>query len=87
MKPAPDMLFQALEMLGAAPTDAVLVGDTQADAGAAVNAALRACVRMAGPWNITLEDRSNGVPIKRVTDVMALRLQLEALGAMLNVVF
>jgi HAD superfamily hydrolase (TIGR01509 family) len=86
MKPAPDMLFQALEMLGAAPTDAVLVGDTHADAGAAVNAGLRACFLMAEPWNITLEDRSNGVPIKRVTDVTALRLQLEALGVMLNAV-
>ena len=84
MKPAPDMLFQALEILGVAPAHAVLVGDTHADAGAAVNAALRACFLMAEPWNVTLEDHTNGVPIKRVTDVMALRVELEALGVMLN---
>jgi len=39
-KPAPDVLLLALERLGCAPRDAVMVGDTTADVGAAHAAGL-----------------------------------------------
>ncbi|WP_020140176.1 HAD family hydrolase [Streptomyces sp. 351MFTsu5.1] len=35
MKPHPDVLFRALDSLGLAPGDAVMIGDTNADLGAA----------------------------------------------------
>lgn len=82
MKPAPDIVFQALEMLSVSPAHAVLVGDTHADAGAAVNARLRICLLMAEPWNVTLESLDGDVPVKRVPDVPGLRLELERLSVL-----
>lgn len=82
MKPAPDLILQALEILDVQAADAILVGDTGADSGAATNAGLRACFLMAEPWNLALEHPEAAVPIRRVRDVPELRVHLEALGVL-----
>jgi HAD superfamily hydrolase (TIGR01509 family) len=80
MKPAPEMIVQALEILEVEPANAILVGDTLADSGAATNAGLQACFLMAEPWNAILEDAEASVPIVRVQGVPELRVHLERLG-------
>lgn len=80
MKPAPDLLFQALEILDVSPENAILVGDTGADSGAATNAGLRACFLMAESWNLALEAPDAIVPIFRVGGVPELRNHLERLS-------
>jgi HAD superfamily hydrolase (TIGR01509 family) len=82
MKPAPDMIVQALEILNVAAPNAILVGDTLADSGAATGAGLRACFLMAEPWNASLEDANAAVPVVRVRDVNELRVQLGRLGVL-----
>ena len=82
MKPAPDMIFQALEILEVPPENAILVGDTLADSGAATNAGLRACFLMAEGWNVALEATQAAVPIYRVQGVPELRAHLMALGVL-----
>ncbi len=82
MKPAPDMIVQALEILEVEAAAAILVGDTLADSGAAANAGLRACFLMAEPWNVALEAPDAAVPIVRVLGVPELRVHLEKLGVL-----
>ncbi len=82
MKPAPDMIHQALEILDVPPESAILVGDTLADSGAAANAGLRACFLMAETWNVALEDAHAAVPIYRVQGVPELRAHLMVLGVL-----
>lgn len=53
-KPAPDMIFAALERLGVAPEDAVVVGDSPADVGSA---------RAAGVPVIAVRDGYTNVPV------------------------
>ena len=77
MKPAPDLVLAALADVDARPEDAVFVGDTGADVGAARAAGLRGCVLMAEPWNEVFE----GDGVRRVTGVAALRDALVAAGA------
>ncbi len=50
MKPAPDMLVLALSRLAANQNNALMIGDTRADVGAAKAAGLR-CWLLAEPWN------------------------------------
>jgi HAD superfamily hydrolase (TIGR01662 family) len=82
MKPAPDMIVRALEILEVDAPNAILVGDTLADSGAAANAGLRACFLMAEPWNVALEASDAAVPIVRVQGVPELRVHLEKLGVL-----
>ncbi len=82
MKPVPDMIVQALEILDVDAANAILVGDTLADSGAATNAGLLACFLMAEPWNVALEDTDATVPIVRVLGVPELRVHLEKLGVL-----
>jgi HAD superfamily hydrolase (TIGR01509 family) len=77
MKPAPDLVHSALGALEVGPHDAVLVGDTAADAGAARAAGLRGCLLIAEPWNAALE----GPGVRRVGGLHALRLALIEAGA------
>ncbi len=72
MKPAPDMLWQALERLGVDASNAVMIGDTAADSGAAINARVQHCYLLAEPWNVALE----GDGVTRVTDFAALQIKL-----------
>jgi phosphoglycolate phosphatase len=72
MKPAPDMLLSALEGFGLEPHNAVMVGDTRADSGAAAAAGMRHCYLIAEPWNETLEDART----TRVTDFAVLKAAL-----------
>ena len=55
-KPAPDMLLAALAGVGAAPADAVMIGDSAADVGAARAARVRVLVSRTG-YSKTLADR------------------------------
>ena len=43
-KPAPDMIFAALRAVGVAPADAIMIGDSRADIGAAKAAGVRSIV-------------------------------------------
>ena len=72
MKPAPDMLWQALERLGVAVSRAVMVGDTAADSNAALAAGVAHCYLLKEPWNVSLEGRS----VTRVADFAALQTAL-----------
>lgn len=77
MKPAPDLVLSALEALGVGPSDAVFVGDTRPDVGAARAAGLPMCLLFAEPWNEALEADD----VKRVLTAADLRLALVAAGA------
>ena len=72
MKPAPDMLLQALELLGVDASNAVMIGDTAADSGAAIKAQVQHCYLLSEPWNVALE----GQGVTRVTDFAALQTAL-----------
>ena len=72
MKPAPDMLLQALELLGVDVSNAVMIGDTAADSGAAIKANIAHCYLLSEPWNVALE----GQGVTRVTDFAALQTAL-----------
>ena len=72
MKPDPAMLLGALEQLGVNPANAVMIGDTRADSGAALNAQVRRCYLIAEPWNIALE----GQGVTRIADFAALQIAL-----------
>jgi HAD superfamily hydrolase (TIGR01509 family) len=64
MKPHPDMLHQALKHFELETHNAIMVGDTRHDVGAARAAGLR-CYLISEPWNLELEDdntrRVNGI--------------------------
>ena len=72
MKPAPQMLWQALERLGVNASNAVMIGDTAADSGAALAAGVQHCYLLSEPWNVALE----GAGATRVTDFAALKSKL-----------
>jgi HAD superfamily hydrolase (TIGR01509 family) len=77
MKPAPDMLLLALERLQSSPSDAIMVGDTRPDLGAARNAKIPLCVLLAEPWNELLEVDEPGFQVVRVQGISGVREQLE----------
>lgn len=56
-KPAPDMLLRALELAGVSPDDAVLVGDTTIDIGAAKAAGIEV---VAVGWGLRPEEDLSG---------------------------
>jgi phosphoglycolate phosphatase len=64
MKPAPDMLHIALKHFNLETQNAIMIGDTRHDVGAARAAGLR-CYLISEPWNTDLEDhnttRVNGI--------------------------
>ena len=55
-KPAPDMLLHACRMMGVAVSDAVMVGDSPADIGAALNARMTSVAVRGGYTNVPVED-------------------------------
>ena len=72
MKPAPQMLWLALERLGVVVSRAVMVGDTAADSGAASAAKVAHCYLLSEPWNVALEGES----VTRIADFAALQIAL-----------
>ena len=82
MKPAPDMLLLALERLQTSPSNAVMVGDTGPDVGAARNAGIPLCLLLAEPWNVTLEVQEPGFQVVRVQGIAGVREQLERLRSL-----
>jgi HAD superfamily hydrolase (TIGR01509 family) len=77
MKPAPDMLLLALERLQTLPSQAIMVGDTRPDLGAARVAKIPLCVLLAEPWNELLEVDEPGFQVVRVQGIAGVREQLE----------
>ncbi len=72
MKPAPEMLWQALSGLNIPTLNAVMVGDTSADVGAAKAAGVSHCYLMAEPWN----EQFTGAGLTRVRSFLELQGQL-----------
>jgi HAD superfamily hydrolase (TIGR01549 family) len=72
MKPAPDMLLKALEVLGVPTPNAVMVGDTGADVGAAEAAQVGHCYLLAEVWN----EQFSGANLTRVRDMHELERRL-----------
>ncbi len=72
MKPAPDMLHTALKHFNLEPQNAIMIGDTRHDVGAARAAGLR-CYLISEAWNTDLEDSTT----KRVNGIAGLRAMLE----------
>jgi HAD superfamily hydrolase (TIGR01509 family) len=68
MKPAPDMLRQALKHFELETHNAIMIGDTRHDVGAARAAGLR-CYLISEPWNHNLEDDNT----RRVNGISGLR--------------
>jgi HAD superfamily hydrolase (TIGR01509 family) len=54
MKPAPDMLLQALQMLKIRPENAIMVGDTKPDAASALAAGIK-CFLLDEPYNAQIQ--------------------------------
>jgi HAD superfamily hydrolase (TIGR01509 family) len=77
MKPAPDMLFLALEKLQISPSHAIMVGDTRPDVGAARNAGIPLCLLLTEPWNLTLEVEEPGFRVVLTEGIAGVREQLE----------
>jgi HAD superfamily hydrolase (TIGR01509 family) len=71
MKPAPDMLHRALKHFELETHNAIMIGDTRHDVGAARAAGLR-CYLISEPWNTDLEDDNT----KRVNGISGLRQAL-----------
>ena len=69
MKPAPEMLWRALEQLNVGTLNAVMIGDTGADVGAAGAAGVSHCYLMAELWN----EQFDGVGVTRIADMLELR--------------
>jgi phosphoglycolate phosphatase len=68
MKPAPDMLHQALKHFDLETHNAIMIGDTRHDVGAARAAGLR-CYLISEAWNLDLEDDNT----RRVNGISGLR--------------
>jgi HAD superfamily hydrolase (TIGR01509 family) len=72
MKPDPAMLHAALDHFGLQSHEAIMIGDTRHDVGAARAAGMR-CYLTSEPWNTDLEDHTT----TRVAGIAGLRKLLE----------
>ena len=68
-KPAPDMVFAALEKLGVRPEDAVLVGDSPADVGCARAAGLPVIAVRGGYTSVPVEEIGADLLIDRLSEL------------------
>jgi phosphoglycolate phosphatase len=69
VKPAPDMLFAAMQRLGASPNDAVMVGDSTSDVESAHAAGIPAVILRGGYTNIAAEQLGADALIDRLADL------------------
>ena len=70
-KPAPDMLLAALEEFGVAQSDAVMVGDSEADADAARAAGISGVIVRGGYTNVPAEQLGANVVIDDMSGLAA----------------
>ena len=70
-KPAPDMIFAALERLGVRPEDAVLVGDSLADVGSARAAGIPVIALRGGYTTVPVDEIGADIVIGRLADLPA----------------
>lgn len=66
-KPAPDMLHRALSVLGVSVADALMVGDSPADIGAAQAAGMRSVAVRGGYTSVPVEELGAGIVIDTLT--------------------
>lgn len=77
-KPAPDALFLALEKLGAQPSEALMVGDSKADVGAARAAGVPVVLIRGGYSQIPVEELGADLVLDSLVDLPAVLRQPEA---------
>lgn len=77
-KPAPDGIFLALEKCGVEPADALLVGDSAADVGAARAAGIPVVLIRGGYTQIAVDDLGADLVLNRIGDLPAALRQSEA---------
>lgn len=70
-KPAPDMIFAALERLGVRPEDAVMVGDSLADVGSARAAGIPVIALRGGYTTVPVDEIGADIVIGRLADLPA----------------
>ncbi|MCR5857613.1 phosphoglycolate phosphatase [Mesorhizobium sp. J428] len=70
-KPAPDMIFAALERLGLRPEDAILVGDSVADVGSARAAGIPVIALRGGYTSVPVDEIGADIVIGRLADLPA----------------
>jgi phosphoglycolate phosphatase len=68
-KPAPDMIFAALERLGVTPEDAVVVGDSPADVGSARAAGVAVIAVRGGYTNVPVNELGADAVIDTLEDL------------------
>lgn len=68
-KPAPDMIFAALERLGLRPEDAILVGDSVADVGSARAAGIPVIALRGGYTSVPVDEIGADIVIGRLADL------------------
>lgn len=68
-KPAPDMLLAALERLGVAPRDAVMIGDSAADVRSARAAGVRAIVVEGGYTNVPAAELGGDIVVPGFAEI------------------
>lgn len=78
LKPAPDMLLAVIESLGAVPGEAVMVGDSAADVGAAKAAGVRCIVVGHGYTTTPPRDLGGDLVIDGFADLVAAIAQIPA---------
>ncbi len=69
VKPAPDMLFSAMQRLGVAPGETVMVGDSTSDVESAHAAGIPAVILRGGYTNIPAEQLGADALIDRLADL------------------
>ncbi|SMH32337.1 phosphoglycolate phosphatase [Mesorhizobium australicum] len=70
-KPAPDMIFAALDRLGLRPEDAVLVGDSVADVGSARAAGIPVIALRGGYTSVPVDEIGADIVIDGLADLLA----------------
>ncbi len=78
-KPAPDMLLAAIAALGAVPADAVMIGDSAADVGAARAAGIPVLVSRSGYSKVSADQLGADAVYDALRDVPALIAGLRGL--------
>ncbi|MER8576417.1 phosphoglycolate phosphatase [Mesorhizobium sp. M1338] len=78
LKPAPDSLLMALDQLGVEPTDALMVGDSSSDVGAARAAGMPVVLLRGGYTQVPVEELGADIVCDSLLDLPAAMQRLRA---------